>query len=289
MQAHDTAAAAAAEPLIELDRATVCRGLEPVLREVSLRIDLGRHTAILGPNGSGKSTFVKLIDRELYALARGASPPVRVLGAERWDVARLRARLGVVSPDLHRDLAALGRLSAEDAVVCGFYATQALPVDRAVGAGERRRARAALADADALHLAARSIASLSTGEARRVLIARALVHGPQALLLDEPTTGLDVAARERFLDALRGLARRGTTLVLVTHHVEEIVPEIGRVVLLREGRVFADGAPDEVLTSERLSALYGARLEIERRHGRYRLSALPDAACEGAVAQARVP
>ncbi|MEP7044901.1 MAG: ATP-binding cassette domain-containing protein [Dokdonella sp.] len=270
---HDTrpAAAGTAAPLIELDRATVCRGIEPVLHAVSLRIDAGQHTAILGPNGCGKSTFVKLINKELYPVVRAGEASVRVLGQTRWDVFALREQLGLVAPDLQRDLLAAAGLIAEDAVVCGYFASQRLPPYRDVTVAMRERARAALADADAAHLAQRSVASLSTGEARRVLIARALVHRPRALLLDEPTSGLDIAAQQRFLATLRKLARGGTTLVLVTHHVEEIVAEIERVVLLRDGRVFADGAPDQVLTSVCLSALYGIALNVERVGGGYRL------------------
>jgi len=264
-------AAEAATPLIELDRATVCRGVEPVLREASLRIDAGRHTAILGPNGCGKSTFVKLINRELYPVARAGAPAVRVLGQARWDVFMLREQLGLVAPDLQRDLLTAPGLLAEDAVICGYFASQRLPPHRDVTTTMRARAREALAEADAAHLAQRALASLSTGEARRVLIARALVHRPRALLLDEPTTGLDIAAQQRFLSTLRRLAGAGTTLVLVTHHVEEIVAEIERVILLRDGRVFADGAPEQVLTSDRMTSLYGIPLEVERTADGYRL------------------
>lgn len=250
-------------PLIELDRATVCRGSVPVLHALSMRIATGQHTVVLGPNGCGKSTLVKLVTRELYPVAREGAAAVRVLGRSRWDVFALRAQLGVVAPDLQRDLLRAPGLTGEDAVLSGFFAAQRVPAD-GVTAAMRERAAAALTECDAEHLAARPIAELSTGETRRVLIARAIAHRPQALLLDEPTTGLDVAARAHFLATLRRLARAGTTLVLVTHHVEEIVPEIGRAILLREGRVFADGAPADVLTDQRLSALYGIPLCVER-------------------------
>lgn len=262
---------AATPPLIELDRACVMRGGRAVLHELSLRIAQGEHVAILGPNGCGKSSFVKLITRELYPLARDGGPAVTVLGQARWDVVSLRSQLGLVSPDLHGDFAAAGELTAEDAVVCGFFAAQRLPPHRLISADLRAQARAALSESGAGALAGRSLSALSTGELRRVLIARALVHGPQALLLDEPTTGLDIVARRQFVETLRGLAQRGIGLVLVTHHLEEIVPEIGRVVLLREGRVFADGAPASVLTSARLSALYGQPLRVDRDGDYFRL------------------
>lgn len=259
-------------PLIELDRATACRGLVPVLHELSLRLEDGRHTAILGPNGCGKSTFVKLITRELYAVAREGAPPVRVLGRDRWDVFELRAQLGLVAPDLQRDLLRAPGMTADQAVLSGFFAGQRVP-ERGVAAVLRERTREALAECDAAHLAERPIEELSTGETRRVLIARAIAHRPRALLLDEPTTGLDIAARTHFLALLRRLARHGTTLLLVTHHVEEIVPDIERVILLRAGGVFADGTPDDVLTTANLSALYGLPLDVRRDTGGLRLVA----------------
>jgi len=118
------------------------------------------------------------------------------------------------------------------------------------------------------HLAAKRIDEMSTGEARRILIARALAPDPRALLLDEPTTGLDLVARQHFLTMLQAVARQGKTLLLVTHHIEEVLPEIRRVILLREGRVFLEGPKEEVLTSTHLSTLYEAEVKL-RQHGGY--------------------
>jgi iron complex transport system ATP-binding protein len=261
-----------AEPLIELDRATVVRGDAAVLHALSLRIVAGQHTAILGPNGCGKSTFIKLINRELYPLAREGESPVKVMGRDRWNVNELRTHLGVVTGDLGRDLLEMPGLGVEDAVLTGFFATLMLHPDVEIAAGQRLRAREALARVGAAALASRQYAELSTGEMRRVLIARALVNRPQALLLDEPTTGLDLVAQQRFIGLLRELARQGITLVLVTHHIEEIVPEIGRVILLREGRVLAHGARADVLTSELLSQAYGGPLRVRREGDAYSAS-----------------
>lgn len=259
-------------PLIELDRATVVRGGVQVLRGLSLRIEPGRHTALLGPNGCGKSTFIKLINRELYPLAREGEAPVKVFGRNRWNVNELRTWLGVVTGDLTRDLLEMPGLRVLDAVVTGFFASFVVPPWREVAPEMRERARQALAQVHAEALGRRPFAELSTGETRRVLIARALVHRPRALLLDEPTTGLDLVARQRFLDMLRELARGGLTLVLATHHIEEIVPEIERVILLRDGGVLADGPRAAVLTSEHLSAAYGGPLRVRREGEWYQAS-----------------
>lgn len=256
-------------PLFELDRATVVRGASRVLRNLSLSIPLGQHTAILGPNGCGKSTFIKLINRELYPLAREGDAPVKVFGLRRWNVAELRTRLGVVTSDLTRDLQEMPHLRVEDAVITGFFSSFVIPPHRQVDAQMRAQAQQALAQVNAMALADRQVAELSTGEMRRVLIARALVHAPEALLLDEPTAGLDLVAQRHFLQLLNELATQGITLVLVTHHLEEIVPAFQRVILLSGGDVVADGAPAEVLTSERLSAAYGGPLQVQRVGDRF--------------------
>ena len=260
-----------ASPLIELDRATVVRGGVRVLHEMSLRINLGQHTVILGPNGCGKSTFIKLINRELYPLAReGDSPPVKVFGLRRWHVAELRNRLVMVSGELSHDLQQMYALRAEDAVVSSWFSSLVIPPHRQVEPYMRARAKQALARVGAATLGNRLIAELSTGEMRRVLIARALVHEPQALLLDEPTAGLDLVAQYHFLGLLCELANQGITLVLVTHHLEEILSEFRRVILLYAGTVFADGAPEDVLTSENLSKAYGGPLQVQRIGNGYR-------------------
>lgn len=263
-------AVAVPPPLIELDHASVMRGQVKVLHALSLRIDAGQHSAILGPNGCGKSSFIKLITRELYPLARASGEaPVKVMGQARWQVDRLRSQLGIVTSDLSVDLADMPGLTVQDAVLSGFFASYVVPSHREVSEAMRERAREALALARALPLLHRPYAELSAGETRRVLIARALVNRPQALLLDEPSTGLDLIARQRLLETMRDLARQGITLVLVTHHIEEIVPEIERVILLRGGRIFADGGREALLTDEKLSAVFDGPVRVQREDGRY--------------------
>ena len=260
-------------PLIELDRATVVRGDRVVLDALSLRIMAGQHTVLLGPNGCGTSSFVQLINRQLYPLAREGDIPVKVMGHSRWKVDELRGRLGVVTSELGRDLQEMPGLDAESAVLTGFFSSLMLPPDAEVGTDMRQAAREALRRVDAATLAAREVAELSTGEMRRVLIARALVHRPQALLLDEPTAGLDLVGQRDFLALMDGLAKQAITLVLVTHHIEEIIEQIDRVILLREGRVLADGTRAEVLTSELLSQAYGGPLNVRREGATYFASA----------------
>lgn len=251
-------------PLIEIVRASVVRGSRALLDDISLRLDPGRHLVILGRNGSGKSTLVKLILHQLYPAHGGV---VRLFGQDRWNVFDLRRQLGFVSPALQSDLAGDEPLEVLDAVVSGFFASRGVWRRETITADMRARSVEALARAGAEDLIGRSMATLSTGEARRVLIARALAHRPRALLLDEPCAGLDPAARRRFLDGLRPLARDGVALILVTHHIEEILPEMDRVLMLQDGRVAHDGAKAELLTDAALSALFGLPMRVAERDG----------------------
>ncbi len=275
--------------VLEFHDASLRREGRTVLHSLNLRIAQGEHTAIFGPNGSGKSSLLRLISREHYPAARDAADTashrpaaVTILGRERWNVFELRSLLGIVSADLHQAFAGSGtnsdgggnnaRRTGFDAVLSGFFATQTLlPGYHEVTAEMRERAQAALALVEAMHLAEKPLTRMSTGEARRILIARALAPDPCALLLDEPTAGLDLLARRRFLETLRHIAQKGKTVILVTHQTEEIIPEIGRVVLLQNGRVFCDGPKAEVLTTPRLSELFGEPVEV-RRNGDFLLA-----------------
>jgi len=257
------------DDLLTIDQASVMQGDRLVLDRLSLCIADGQHTAILGPNGSGKSTLVKLIARQLYPLVkRDGNGRVHIFGRDRWNVAELRSLLGIVSPAVQLDYTSDTPVEVFDAVVSGFFAARGISFNHQVTDDMRGSAHEALAQVGATPLIGRDMASLSTGEARRVLIARALVHRPRALLLDEPCAGLDMASRRHFLESLRELARSGTTLLLVTHHVEEILPEIGQVVLLRDGRVFRQGSKADTLTDATLSEAFAMPLRVSR-HGDY--------------------
>jgi len=262
------------EPVLELVNATVVKGGVTILRSLNLTIHDGEHTAILGPNGSGKSTLVKLLTHHDYAWAvEDDDPsPVKVYGNDRWDVMELRAQLGVISADMHHRFVvgnSQGTLKAEDVVISGLFATHGFLQPDQVNENTRRRAAEALARVEAGHLAQKMMDEMSTGEARRVLIARALVTRPRALVLDEPTSGLDVVSRHRFLEQVEKVGEAGTTLIFVTHHVEEIVPAVGRVVLLKDGRVAFDGPKREMLTGAKLTEVFGAPVIVTERDGRF--------------------
>ena len=261
------------EPVLELRNATLVRGRTRVFENLSLIVEPRQHTAVLGPNGAGKSSFIRMLtlDDRPRATDNG-TPPLRLFGRSTWDLSELRARLGVVTGDLDAGFGlgtSGGRVCGLDVALSGLLGSHGVFSHHEVTDAMRDRARDALQRVEALHLGGRPLNELSAGERRRVLIARALITKPDALVLDEPTAGLDPVARYRFMESIRRLAQEGTTLILVTHHIDEIIPEITRVVLLKGGRVAFDGAAEEGLTSDRLETVFGGPVVVERSGGYY--------------------
>jgi iron complex transport system ATP-binding protein len=244
----------------------VARGDRVVLHDVNLTIRAGEHVAILGPNGCGKSTLILTISCQLYPIVHPGMM-VRIFGRERWDLTELRKHFGVVTSGLlggelpgERTAATTGL----DAVIAGFFSASTLWPNLHVTGEMRERAREALERMEAEHLAEQRVGEMSAGERRRILIARALVHRPRQLLLDEPSNALDLAAQRELRETLRRLAGEGTGLVLVTHHLGDILPEIERIILMRAGRIVGDEPREELLTEARLSELFHVPVRIGR-------------------------
>lgn len=255
-------------PLLEFRNLRVMRGQKTALDDFSLRIGADEHVAILGPNGCGKSTLIKTITRECYPVARNGSS-MSILREDSWDVFKLRASLGIVSNDLM--LSCTGDASGRDVVLSGFFSSTAIYPNHTVDSQQAALAETALAELKISHLADRPVSEMSSGEARRVLIARALVHKPRALLFDEPCNSLDLSAQQSVRHTMSALAKAGTAIILVTHELADIVPEIQRVVLMSKGRIVADGPKEEILKVATLTELFGVNVEIARRDGHYHL------------------
>ena len=254
----------AVSSFLDLRNVNVARGDHVVLHDVNLAIRAGEHVAILGPNGCGKSTLILTMTCQLYPIIQ-PEMQVRIFGRERWDLTQLRQHFGVVAAGLLG-----GELPGErtavttglDAVIAGFFSASTLWPNLHVTDEMRQRAHEALERMEAQHLAAQLVGEMSAGEKRRILIARALVHRPRQLLLDEPSNALDLAAQRDLRDTLPRLAQEGTGLVLVTHHLGDILPEIDRIILMRDGRIVADGSRQEMLTEARLSELFRVPVRI---------------------------
>ena len=253
-------------PLIEFRNVTVKRDAKTVLDAITLSIDSGERVAVLGPNGSGKSSLIKTVTRECYPQP-GSS--LRILGSDVWNLFDLRAMLGVVSNDLMQSCTR--NYSGREVVMSGFFGSIGVWPNHHVTPEIEARTAEVMRLMEVEHLADRNVDEMSSGEARRVLIGRALVHDPKALMLDEPTTSLDFHAKHELRNILRKLAQAGIGIVMVTHNLTDIIPEIGRVILLKKGRIFQDGPKAQVLTAGALSELFGTPVEVVHRRQYYHI------------------
>ena len=258
----------AGTPLIEFHNAEIWRGSTRVFDNLNLAIGRKEQVAILGPNGCGKTTLLKTVNRELYPVVKDDSW-VRVLGRRRWNVWELRRHIGVVSHDLQQRYTPTTR--AIDVVMSGYFASVGVhgTMERNVTREHRSAARGILDELGLAGLHDAALRHLSTGQQRRVLLGRALVHRPETLVFDEPTAGLDLAASFDYLQRIRRLAAGGHSIVFSTHHLGEIPPVVSRVVLLAEGKVVADGDKAGVLTGKRLSSLYRVPVRVTEVDGYY--------------------
>jgi iron complex transport system ATP-binding protein len=256
-------------PLLEFRNVTVDHGSFRGLHDLSLAIHSGEHTAIVGPNGSGKSTLLKVVMRELYPRLIDPPPMVRILGKEKWRLFDLRAVLGIITNDLAETCRK--PYSARETVLSGFFGSVGLWPNHEVTPVMEEKAAELMELLEITHLSERHMTAMSSGEVRRAVVARALVNNPQAIILDEPTNSLDVHAARELRRTLRTLAQSGITIILVTHHLPDIIPEIERVVCLKHGRVFADGAKSEILQAKTLSALFETQVEVMATSGYYHM------------------
>jgi len=255
---------AGSSPYLELQAVEAWLGPRRVFENLSLQLLEGEQTLVLGPNGAGKSALIKLLSRELYPVVRPGSA-LRIFGSATVNLWELRRRIGVVSNDLQN--AYRGWVPAADVVLSGFFGSVGIGRSQVAAAAQRRRVAELMEELGLAPLADRPFAQLSDGQKRRLLLARALVHGPEVLVLDEPTNGLDLRARHQLLADLRRLAAAGTTLLLVTHQIEAVIPELSRVLLLRDGQLVGDGPAADLLQAEPLSALFDTPLRLVEQDG----------------------
>jgi len=257
--------------IIRFRNCTAYRGNTLVFEGLSLSIDPGQHTVILGPNGAGKSTFLKLITQELRPVVQPDSS-ISLFGQRRWRIWELRDRLGIVSDDLQKEY--LPGATGEHVVLSGFYSSIDIAPHHTFSTAQFDTASAIMEELGILHLKKKKYGTMSTGEKRRFLLARALIHDPEVLILDEPTTGLDLTAIRSYYHHMSNLMKAGRTIILVTHHIYEIPPDIRRVIMLKQGKIVHDGPKEKLLTSDILSGLYETPVRLVHAGGYYQV--LPD-------------
>lgn len=251
-------------PFLHLAHVNVARGDKVVLHDINLTVNNGEHIAILGPNGCGKSTLIKTIACECYPIVQPETR-VSIFGRERWDLTELKKLLGIVAPELpgRHTLTTTGR----DAILTGFFSSSTLWPHLTVTAAMNERADEVLHQIDAIPLANKPVGEMSAGQQRRIMIGRALVASSRMLLLDEPSNALDLAAQAELRNLLRRLAQEGTGMVLITHHIADIPPEIDRILMMKNGRIIADGSKASLLTPPSLSDLFNTTVHLTHREG----------------------
>ena len=259
------------EYLIDMRNTTVYRGNCKVLDGFSLQLPLNENIVILGPNGAGKTTLLKVLMRELYPV-QSENSWVRILGREKWNVWELRRNLGFISQDLQNRY--FGYVCGLDVVLSGFHSSIGTYKHQKYDQTSVNLAGKVMRDLQIEELGHNQYQRMSTGQQRRFLLARALVSEPSTLILDEPTSGLDINATFHYLKIMRQLVQSGKQIVLVTHHIHEIPPEVKYAVLLHEGQIVAIGDKTELLTSKNLSDLYGTKLRVVLVNGYYQV--VPD-------------
>ncbi len=262
-----------AEPggdFVDLRHVTVMRGAQPVLHDITLHIPAGESVAIVGPNGCGKSTLLRTLTCELYPLAQSQTS-VTLFGRARWDVTELRRAMGVVTSDA--PAADALDVPGLDIVLSGFFSAARLWPHLAVTPAMLERAKQAMADVGVTSLGERPLRAMSSGQQKRLMLARALACSGQGtqrvLLLDEPSTMLDIAAQRDLRRTVQRLAEQGTGILLVMHHIEDLVPAIRRVLLMQHGRIVADGLTADLLTTGSMIALFETDVEVTRRDGMF--------------------
>lgn len=231
-------------------------------------INQGERIVVLGPNGSGKSTLVKLLTKEIEPVWR-ETPPVLFMGQPDPSEETLIETVGLVSTDVQERM--MVHRTVFDIVLGGFFGSVGVPFHIGASDEQVEQARKAIREIGIPSLSERDMLTLSTGQARRALIARALISGPALLIFDEPTSGLDPEGAWNMRQSLSALAKAGHTILVITHNVSDIMPEFDRVVMLQDAHIVADGPKEEVLTTQKLRHLFGVPITLVETDGRYHL------------------
>jgi len=250
---------------IELHKVSVLRSDRFILDDINLSIASDENVAIIGPNGSGKSTFIKLITSDIYPSYTGDDTVCRLFGKDKWSVNDLRQTLGIVTNELQYRFQS--DITGFETVLSGFFSSVGIARNHAVTREMEKKAHDMIAFLEVGHLSSKKINTMSSGEARRFLIARALVNEPKVLVLDEPSNSLDISSALKLHAVMRKIAHAGTKIILVTHLVSDIIPEMNRFIFFKEGKVFADGSRSEVFTGEKLSELFDMNVQLTQKDG----------------------
>lgn len=253
---------------MELRNVSIVREEKRLLDSISLDIDASENVAVIGPNGSGKTTLIKLLRGDIYPYYDEDEPSVmKIFGEKNWSIFDVRSRMGVVSMDLQNMFD--NDTLVKDIVLSGYFSS--LDVFRNHEITDKMT-EGALRAAEYMgidQLKERTVVGLSMGEMRRTLIARALVTSPDMLVLDEPMTGLDIVMKSKFRKMFDLMSGSGVNIVMITHDLTDIPVSLDRIIMIKDGKVYADGPKSEILTSEKVSGLFDEPINVQCNNGIY--------------------
>ncbi len=256
------------EKIIDFENIYVSYNVKPVLENINLQIKLGEHWAILGQNGSGKSTLIKLISNDLYPNTKYKFKK-ELFGQKLWSIFELKKNLGIITNDLHNYFSEHGNyLSAYEVILSGYYSSIGIFKHQDFTEEQYKRALEVLEFLEILDIKDKKVQHMSTGQLRRCVIGRALVHKPKAFILDEPTVGLDIKAQDSFLKIIRKLSKY-SSIILVTHHFEEVFPEIDNIALIYNKTIYKQGKKEDILNSQNISKIFDSKIELACENNRY--------------------
>jgi len=254
--------------IIDFENLNISYDEKIVLKDINLKIKQGEHWAILGANGSGKSTLLKVIQSELHPRkVKGLKK--EILGKSRYSIFDLKKQIGIITNDLHIYFQThTPYLTGYEVVLSGFYATIGVFQHQDFTKKEHQKVQKVLEVLNIEYLKNKRVDSMSTGELRKTIVARALIHNPKAFILDEPTVGLDIKAQIDFINILRTLSQT-STIILVTHHLEEIFQEISNIALIVDSTIYKQGLKKEILTDNNLSYTFKTDIKLGIKNNRY--------------------
>jgi len=259
--------------IIDFQNIYVNYDLNPVLKNINLQINQKEHWAILGSNGSGKSTLIKLISSDLYPNTKYKFSK-KIFGKDRWSIFDLKMNLGIITNDLHNYFEKHGSfLSAYEVILSGYYSSIGVFKHQDFTKIQHQKALEVLEYLEIMHMKDKKVHQMSTGQLRRCIIGRALIHNPKAFILDEPTVGLDLKAQNNFIKLLQKLSQNAS-IIIVTHHIEEIFPEISNIALIHNQTIYKQGLKKDILTSANLSKIFDIDLIVEEENDRYHIKTI---------------
>ena len=254
--------------IIDFENIYVNYGMTTVLKNINLKIKNDENWVILGANGSGKSTLMKLFSHDIYPNTK-YSFKKEIFGKDRWDIFELKKYLGIITNDLQTKFENNAKSeTAIDVVLSGYYSSLGVYRHHNFSDEEMQNALQTMDFLNITDIKDKKVCEMSTGQLRRCIIGRSLIHNPKAFILDEPTTGLDIKAQRNVINVLQKLSNK-LPVILVTHSLDEIFPQITHTALMYKNTIYKQGKKEDIITSKNLSEIFDTDIQLEFNNGKY--------------------